>query len=30
VGALNVLLSKSNLAVMPEVPDLAGDTACGN
>jgi photosystem II stability/assembly factor-like uncharacterized protein len=30
VAALNVLLGKSNLAVMPEVPDLAGDAACGN
>jgi hypothetical protein len=30
VAALNVLLGKSSLAVMPEVPDLAGDAACGN
>jgi photosystem II stability/assembly factor-like uncharacterized protein len=30
VTALNVLLGKSNLAVMPEVPDLAGDATCAN
>jgi hypothetical protein len=30
VAALNVLLGKSNLTAMAEVPDLAVDAACGN
>jgi hypothetical protein len=30
VAALNLLIGKSNLTPLPGVPDLAGDTACGN
>jgi hypothetical protein len=30
VAALNTLLGKSNLAVLPDVPNLANDQACGN
>jgi hypothetical protein len=30
VAALNSLLVKSNLTALPDVPDLAGDAACGN
>jgi hypothetical protein len=30
VAALNTLLGKSNLAVLPAVPNLAADEACGN
>jgi hypothetical protein len=30
VAALNVLLGKSNLPAMAELPDLAADAACGN
>src|SRR5437588_7142598 len=30
VAVLNNLLSKSNLAALPEVPDLAAEAACGN
>ena len=29
-AALNGMLDKSNLAALPEVPDPAADTACGN
>src|SRR5258708_38700241 len=29
-AALNSLLGKSNITVLPDVPDLAGDAACGN
>jgi len=29
-AALNSMLEKSNLAALPEVPDLAADTACGD
>src|SRR5713101_779728 len=30
VAALNTLLGKSNLAALPEVPDIAAEAACGN
>jgi len=30
VAALNTLLGKSNLAVLPEVPELTAGAACGN
>jgi hypothetical protein len=30
VAALNLLLGKSSLMAMSEVPDLAADAACGN
>jgi len=30
VAALNVLLGKNNLAALPEFPNLAAETACGN
>jgi len=30
VAALNTLLGKGNLALMPELPSLSGETACGN
>ena len=30
VGALNTLLSKNNLAVLPDFPNLATDESCGN
>jgi hypothetical protein len=30
VAALNVLLGKSNLAVLPDFPELAVEAACGN
>jgi hypothetical protein len=30
VAALNTLLGKSNLAVLPEAPDVAADSSCGN
>src|SRR5713226_4439058 len=30
VAALNTLLGKSNLGTLPEVPDVAAETACGN
>jgi hypothetical protein len=30
VAALNTLLGKSNLTTLPEIPNLAGDAACGN
>ena len=30
LAALNTLLGKSNLAALPEVPDIAAEAACGN
>src|SRR6266436_4239154 len=30
VAALNTLLGKSNLAALPETPDIAAEAACGN
>jgi hypothetical protein len=30
VAALNTLLSKSNLTVLPDVPEIAAEVACGN
>src|SRR5207245_4981594 len=30
VAALNILLGKSNLRALPEVPDVTAETACGN
>ncbi|HEV1994240.1 MAG TPA: hypothetical protein VGR03_07915, partial [Candidatus Acidoferrum sp.] len=30
VAALNTLLGKSNLTMLPDVPNLAADEACGN
>jgi hypothetical protein len=30
VAALNTLLGKSNLAVLPDFPEVAAEAACGN